>query len=146
LCGKIDWLEYDEASNSVNIIDFKTGKRREKDDSLQLPIYYLLARNCQKREVKKIGYWYLETDNQPADVNLPDYDAVYAQVLKIGRKIKLARQVQKFSCPQDGCRACLSYERVIKGECEQVGISDFGAEVYVCPRKEQSERPESVVL
>ena len=39
LCGKIDWLEYEEKNDSVRIIDFKTGKNEEPEDSLQLPIY-----------------------------------------------------------------------------------------------------------
>jgi len=40
LCGKIDWLEYLPDSDSVHIIDFKTGKTEEDPDSLQLPIYH----------------------------------------------------------------------------------------------------------
>ena len=49
LCGKIDWLEYIEKDNSVNIIDFKTGMNDESPNSLQLPIYCLLVKNCQRR-------------------------------------------------------------------------------------------------
>ena len=45
LCGKIDWLEYLTETDSVHVIDFKTGKSEEKEDSLQLPIYLLLASN-----------------------------------------------------------------------------------------------------
>src|SRR3989344_2389429 len=41
LCGKIDWLEYLPITDSVHIIDFKTGKREEEEDSLQLPVYHL---------------------------------------------------------------------------------------------------------
>ena len=41
LCGLIDWLEYVEADDSVRVIDFKTGKNKEDEDSLQLPIYLL---------------------------------------------------------------------------------------------------------
>src|SRR3989344_3052684 len=39
LCGKIDWLEYLPESDSIHIVDFKTGKNDEKEESLQLPIY-----------------------------------------------------------------------------------------------------------
>ena len=46
LCGKIDWLEYLPDKNGVHIIDFKTGRFSEEEDSLQLPIYYLLAKKC----------------------------------------------------------------------------------------------------
>jgi hypothetical protein len=48
LCGKIDWLEFLSASQSVHIVDFKTGKFDEDESSLQLPIYYLLVSHCQK--------------------------------------------------------------------------------------------------
>ena len=47
LSGKIDWLEYRQEDDSVRIIDFKTGKNEEKEDSLQLPIYLLIAANKQ---------------------------------------------------------------------------------------------------
>ncbi|MEK7106132.1 MAG: PD-(D/E)XK nuclease family protein, partial [Patescibacteria group bacterium] len=53
LCGKLDWLEYNESDDSVNILDFKTGLGEERVDSIQLPIYYLLAHNCQSHQVKK---------------------------------------------------------------------------------------------
>ena len=43
LCGKIDWLEYLPDSDAVHIIDFKTGKVKEDENSLQLPIYKLLV-------------------------------------------------------------------------------------------------------
>ncbi len=58
LCGKIDWLEYLPETDQVHIIDFKTGKNDEKEDSLQLPIYHLLVHYCQHREVVKASYWY----------------------------------------------------------------------------------------
>lgn len=51
LCGKIDWIEYLEKTDSVHIIDFKTGKNEEDESSLQLPIYLLLATNLQSRPV-----------------------------------------------------------------------------------------------
>lgn len=54
LCGKIDWLEYLPKSDSVHIIDFKTSKREEPKDSLQLPIYLLLVKSTQQRNVEKI--------------------------------------------------------------------------------------------
>src|SRR3989344_7363851 len=41
LCGKIDWLEYLEETDSVHVIDFKTSKSEEDLESLQLPIYHL---------------------------------------------------------------------------------------------------------
>ncbi|WP_460990051.1 PD-(D/E)XK nuclease family protein, partial [Staphylococcus aureus] len=63
LSGKIDWVEYIEGDDSIHIIDFKTGKHEEDEESLQLPIYTLLAKNLQKRKVAKISYWYLDDAN-----------------------------------------------------------------------------------
>jgi len=45
LCGKIDWLEYLPAVEAVRVIDYKTSKKEEDPQSLQLPIYLLLATN-----------------------------------------------------------------------------------------------------
>ena len=41
LCGKIDWIEYLEDSDSIHIIDFKTGRRKEKGESLQLSLIHI---------------------------------------------------------------------------------------------------------
>ena len=127
LCGKIDWLEYLEDINAVNIIDFKTSKEASEDpDSLQLPIYHILARNTQKWDVKKASYWYLNIDDQPVEKELPDYDQSYSKILSIGKKIKLARQLESFNCPngEEGCKACRQHEKIIKGEAELVYSAD----------------------
>lgn len=50
LCGKIDWLIYEPKDDSVHILDFKTGKWEENEESLQLPIYQLLLKNLQKEK------------------------------------------------------------------------------------------------
>src|SRR3989344_3324206 len=54
LSGKIDWMEFLPEDNSVHIIDFKTGKKEEDSNSLQLDIYCLLVKNMQKRNIHKI--------------------------------------------------------------------------------------------
>jgi len=72
LCGKIDWLEYREKDDSVHIIDFKTGKNEEPEDSLQLSIYLLLATNTQSKKVSGVSYWYLDRDEGLIEKKLPD--------------------------------------------------------------------------
>src|SRR3989344_1259097 len=72
LCGKIDWLEYMPEDDSVRIIDFKTGKNKETEESLQLPIYILLLNALQKRKISGAAYWYLENENTPTPIELPD--------------------------------------------------------------------------
>ncbi len=132
LCGKIDWLEYLPATDSVNIIDFKTGKNEEDGTSLQLPIYLLLVNNCQKRKVEKASYWYLDRSDDLVECPLPELEEANKRVLELARKIKLARTLEKFSCPKGtGCYACKPYESILKGEGELVGTDEYNADVYI---------------
>jgi len=141
LCGKIDWLEYLPDDNAVHIIDFKTGKKREDDDSLQLPIYHLLVHNVQKRKVVGASYWYLEEDDQLTKKTLPNLDEAKEQVLTIAKKIKTARKLEHFKCPsgESGCRYCKPLEAVVKGEAIKVGTSSFGQDIYVMQNKTTKE-------
>lgn len=145
LCGKIDWLEYLPVTDSVHIIDFKTGKNDEKEDSTQLPIYLLLVENCQKRKVEKASYWYLERNNELTPCELPSREDAHKRVLEAARKIKLARALEKFSCAQGtGCHACKQYEAILRGEAELVGTDEYKADVYILPNN--SSEQESVIL
>lgn len=146
LCGKIDWLEYLPDSKSVHIIDFKTNKRDEDPESLQLPIYYLIARNCQKYEVAKASYWYLERNDKPTQQPLPEIKKAKEIVLKIAKKIKLARQLGRFNCPYNGCHACKPLEAVVRGEAEFVGSDEYNQDVYILKKPEAEEEEASVIL
>lgn len=141
LCGKIDWLEYLKELDSVHIIDFKTSKKQEKETSLQLPIYYLLAQNCQSRPIEKLSYWYLEYDTLPTRMDLDDLELQKNKVLEIGRKIKLARKLGNFNCPsgKDGCFYCQSLEEILLGGGEKVGETDRHNLYYVSREVEQSD-------
>lgn len=130
LCGKIDWLEYLEKSGGVHIIDFKTGKNEEGEDSLQLPIYLLLAKNTQKRKVEKLSYWYLDK-GKVVKKDLPDEKEAKDRVMKVAEKIKLARQIERFKCPKGGCFYCRPLEKVLKGEGKLVGVSDYRQDIYI---------------
>jgi ATP-dependent helicase/DNAse subunit B len=131
LCGKIDWIEYMEKEDAIHIIDFKTGKIEEDDSSLQLPIYLLLANNTQKRKVKKASYWYLDKKDGLTEKKLPDINEAYEKVSKVAQRIKLARQINHFKCPTNGCRYCTPLERVLRGEGEKVGISEYGQDIFI---------------
>jgi ATP-dependent helicase/DNAse subunit B len=147
LCGKLDWLEYNESNDSINILDFKTGTGKEKVNSLQLPIYYLLAHNCQTREVKKASYWYLSSDDVPVEQKLPDLDSSKELVVKVGKEIKLARALERFKCPdgEAGCHYCTPFEKILKGEATFVGNGDYGNDIYAL-LKSGNALPESEVL
>ncbi len=147
LCGKIDWLEYLPDEDAVHIIDFKTGRHREDGDSLQLPIYHLLVHNVQKRKVAKASYWYIASDEEPIEKELPDLDEAHKRVLQVAKKVKLARQLEHFKCPQgeEGCPVCRPLEQIVAGEAELVGTSEYGQDIYVI-NKETSSGDNSVVL
>lgn len=148
LCGKIDWLEFLPDSDSVHIIDFKTGKNEENADSLQLPIYHLLVHNCQKRKASKASYWYLDYDDTLTEKPLPNLDDSAARVLDVARQIKLARQLDRFRCPQgdSGCSACRPYEAIVNHGGEFVGTDSFNTDIYILPVAAEEEDREGTVL
>ncbi len=131
LCGKVDWLEYKEDTDSVRIIDFKTGKFDEDPDSLQLPIYYLLTSHTQTKPISAISYWYLDRDDAPVDLPLPDAEAAEKRVMELAKKVALARKLGHFKCREDGCRACRPYEAVLVGKATHVGINTYGQDLYI---------------
>lgn len=145
LCGKIDWLEYLKAEEAVHIIDFKTGKGEEKENSLQLPIYYLLVTHTQQRPVKKVSYWYIDRQNKPVEQKLTNLDKAEEKILKIAKEMKLARQLKRFKCPHDGCRNCLPLERILQGEGELVGTDGMNREVYILPGAKQAEKQSKIL-
>ncbi|MBD3279351.1 MAG: hypothetical protein GF390_01420 [Candidatus Pacebacteria bacterium] len=144
LCGKIDWLEYLPDEDSVHIIDFKTGKNTESEQSLQLPIYHLLVHHTQKRPVSKASYWYLANSDKLEEKKLPDLDQAHEQVITIAKKIKTARKLNHFKCPKGdrGCFACQPMEKIIQGEAVKVGVNDFNQDIYVLNSTDQQPASE----
>ncbi|MEN9613817.1 MAG: hypothetical protein RLZZ347_124 [Candidatus Parcubacteria bacterium] len=135
LCGKIDWLEYEDATDTIRVLDFKTGKHDEDGESLQLPIYALLLDKLQKRKVTGAGYWYLDRDDEVKPVALPDLSSAFEKVLAVAKKVKQAREKGEFLCPkgEKGCFACRPYEKIIAGEAELIGVGEYNQTVYLIP-------------
>jgi len=134
LSGKIDWLEYVPEDDSVRVIDFKTGKNDEKEGSLQLPIYALLLNALQKRKVSGAAYWYIDRNDTPTPVQLPDIAAAKEKVLAEALKVKQAREKGEFACPWVGrnCFACGPFEKILKGEAELVHTdASRRTEIYI---------------
>ena len=133
LCGLIDWLEYLEAEDSLRVLDFKTGKNDEDDESLQLPIYVLLLDALQKRPVTSAAYWYLDRSDEPVEKALPDLETAREKVLVVARRVKQAREAKVFDCPRgpQGCFACRPYEAILKGEAESLGVGGYGQDIYL---------------
>lgn len=134
LSGKIDWLEYVQQDDSLRLIDFKTGKNEEDKNSLQLPIYALLLAALQKRKVSGAAYWYLERNNAPTPVDLPDLTTSKEKVLAVALQVKYAREKNEFACKREagGCFACAPFEKIVKGEAEFVHFNPSrNTEVYM---------------
>lgn len=147
LNGLVDWIEY-LPDDTLHIIDFKTGKKEENDNSLQLPIYLLLCNALQKRKVTKASYWYLESGTV-VEKELPDAETAYRDVMEIALKVKEARRIAKkegenavFVCPrgaynpetkEGGCFGCLPYEKIIAKDesVEFVGVGGFNQDMYI---------------
>lgn len=125
LCGKVDWIEYIPADDSIHIIDFKTGKHDEDPSSLQLAIYCLLAQNCQNRTIKKSSYWYLDRENYPTEINMPDCSEATRRLMEIALQMKAARSLGNFCCPRDGCNACYPLIDVVNGNAEYVASNSY---------------------
>lgn len=130
LCGKIDWMEYVPDSDSVHIIDFKTGKHDEDPSSLQLAIYCLLVQNCQKRKIHKVSYWYLDRDTSPKEVEIPDYKKAANKLMEIALKMKAARNSHNFECLRNGCFACKPLIDIVNGKARYVGANEY-QDIYV---------------
>lgn len=134
LNGLIDWIEYLPETDSLHIVDFKTGKREEDGESLQLPIYLLLCNALQKRKVTKASYWYLEND-KIVEKELPDLVKAKTDVLAVAYKVADARTKGEFKCPKGevGCVHCIPYEKILKKDLsyKYVGVGGFKQDLYV---------------
>ncbi len=148
LSGKIDWMEYLPDTDSIHIIDFKTSKNEEKDDSLQLPIYYILAKRCQTRHIERMSYWYLERGEEGiVEKKLPDEEKVLNKILDSALEIQLAVKLGRFKCKQpDGCYSCKPLELIIKGEGEFVGVNNYKEDIYVLDSASSGDSKESEIL
>lgn len=134
LNGLVDWIEYLPESDSLHIVDFKTGKKEEGESSLQLPIYLLLCNALQKRKVTKASYWYLETDTI-VEKELPDLDTARRSVLEMALRVKEAREKQEFLCPKgpESCFHCRPFEKILQNDpsVTYVGIGGFNQDIYM---------------
>lgn len=134
LCGKIDWLEYLPEQDAVHVIDFKTGRNEEKEDSLQLPIYHLLVKHCQRRKVAKASYWYLDKESGLVEKTLPNLEEAHEKVLKVAKEVKSAREANEFVCPHGGCFSCRPFEAIVSGHAEFVGTGEYNQDMYIVPK------------
>lgn len=140
LTGKLDWIE--KNGDGYHLIDFKTGKNEEKEGSIQLPIYAVLAGKILQTDDIKTSYWYLDQGKDLRDFSLPDLNE-FAQGLKQkGLVIKKSRLTNSFVCPKgDRCWACRDMAAVIvdrKGKLVTVD-SARKQEIYILPKEEKKD-------
>ena len=110
---------------TTHIIDFKTGKHDEDEDSLQIPIYCLLVANLQQRKIKKFSYWYIDRENEPQEMPLPDFEAAQRRVLNLALQIKDMRREKAYACSRSGCYACRPFEDILEGRCKFIGTRGY---------------------
>ncbi|MCF7845268.1 MAG: PD-(D/E)XK nuclease family protein [Candidatus Pacebacteria bacterium] len=141
IIGALDWIE-ELPNGDLHIIDFKTGNNKEKSDSLQLPIYALLAeRNLTGKKIKKMSYWYLQSDDNPVSQEIKKGSAYLDTLKEKAVAIKEARENNDFSCRYPGrCFACSDYEKIFQGEAELISSENGRDNFCVFKEKEVVEK------
>ncbi len=160
LCGNVDWIEYmdpDEVNKngSLKVIDFKTGKNEEKENSPQLFVYkFLIEKLGCKWPVTAGAYWYFENgsvieknilDNEfiknleekiiKTGVEIRDMRYEWSSNARFGRAGWLEKKdfANNFLCTSTSqfCD-CKKYELIINNDpsVEYVGVDMYGKDSY----------------
>lgn len=144
LTGKLDWIEK-EADGSFTIVDFKTGKNKERGDSYQLPIYTILVKKLMKTDEVQAKYWYLEEGAEMEDMKLPDLEEALAKIRQKGEVMQMVRKTNSYQCQSGGesCWACKDVLNVVKNNAGKLVKIDPGhnQEIYILPKKTGDEVP-----
>jgi len=125
LVGNIDWIEILQ-DGKLHIIDFKTGKKEEAAESLQLPIYLILATYNLPEPIAKTSYWYLERDDVPVQIPLKPLKEYVPVIREKALRVEDAIAKNQFAC-QSGyknCFHCRQYGAVVSGNAEHVGYDE----------------------
>ena len=137
LTGKLDWLE--KEGDFYHLVDFKTGKNEEKEDSRQLPIYAVLISGLFKTEKIKASYWYLDKEETIRDFTLPDLKETLAYLKNKGEIIKMVRTTNSFRCRSGGesCWACRDMLAIAKGQGKLVSMDPINRkqEIYILSKE-----------
>ena len=133
LTGKLDWVE--QTPDGVKIVDFKTGKNEEREDSQQMPIYaYLVSKVLNTNNITAC-YWYLDKDTDLTSCMLPDLEKTLAYLRKMGEIIKMVRQTNSFKCQsgREECWACRDMLAVSQGKGKLVSMDPVNRkqEIYI---------------
>lgn len=137
LTGKLDWLE--KEGEFYHLVDFKTGKNEEKEDSQQLPIYAVLISGLFKTDKIKGSYWYLDKEEMVRDFTLPDLKETLAYLKNKGEIIKMVRNTRSYRCQSGGesCWACRDMLAIAKGKGKLVSMDPVNRkqEIYILQKE-----------
>jgi len=136
LTGKLDWIQK-EQDDSFTIIDFKTGKNKEKEDSFQLPVYTILVKKLLKTDEVSAKYWYLEEGPEMEDKKLPDLEEAMIKIRQKGEVMQMVRQTNSYKCQSGGesCWACRDMKAAATGKGKLVRIDPtHKQEIYILPK------------
>ncbi|MDD5146764.1 MAG: PD-(D/E)XK nuclease family protein [Candidatus Pacebacteria bacterium] len=122
LVGSIDWIEK-MPDGSAHIVDFKTSQSEESSESLQLPIYVLLAHYHLKVPIAKTSYWYLNKNGSGLkSVNLKPQEHYIKLLQAKALQVKKALEEGAIeTCSGKSTCDCNKYEQVLAGEAAYVG-------------------------
>ncbi len=88
--GRVDRI--DRAGEGIKIIDYKTGKPKEKlagEDKEQLLIYQLAAEQVMKEKVKEVAYYYVEANQEISFLGEPkELDKLKNKIIATIEEIK----------------------------------------------------------
>lgn len=133
LTGKLDWVEKD--GEGLKIIDFKTGKNEEREDSWQMPIYAYLVSNVLSSKKITACYWYLDKDENLTACTLPDLEKTFGYLKQKGEIIKMVRQTNSFRCQsgKESCWACKEMLAISQGKGKLVSMDPVNRkqEIYI---------------
>lgn len=104
ISGKFDLITRNP-DDSLNIIDFKTGKR-EDDNCFQLRFYKLLAESNLKKPVKKAYFYFLKKGiKKEFDLESEEAEKIKNEILAMVNKIRETKDFE--TRPGSLCQFCL---------------------------------------
>jgi RecB family exonuclease len=148
LTGKLDWIEKD--GDGYHIIDFKTGKNEEKEDSQQLPIYSVLVSKILNTTKIRTSYWYLDKDDDITPFPEANIEQTFSSLQQKGEIIKMVRQTNSYRCQsgQEVCWACRDMHAIAQGKGKLVYVDPVNRkqEIYILvPETQTQQRPREIV-